>query len=56
MDAGGAVGTSARAAAVKSFGGGLVAKFCPTLRTHARLLCPWDSISKNTGPGCHFLL
>ena len=22
----------------------------------ARLLCPWDSPSKNTGEGCHFLL
>ena len=22
----------------------------------ARLLCPWDSPSKNTGVGCHFLL
>ena len=22
----------------------------------ARLLCPWDSASKNTGVGCHFLL
>ena len=21
-----------------------------------RLLCPWDSPSKNTGVGCHFLL
>ena len=21
-----------------------------------RLLCPWDSIGKNTGVGCHFLL
>ena len=23
---------------------------------HARLLCPWDSLGKNTGVGCHFLL
>ena len=22
----------------------------------ARLLCPWDSLGKNTGAGCHFLL
>jgi len=22
----------------------------------SRLLCPWDSPSKNTGVGCHFLL
>ena len=22
----------------------------------ARLLCPWDSLSKNIGVGCHFLL
>ena len=21
-----------------------------------RLLCPWDSLGKNTGVGCHFLL
>ena len=30
------------------------------LRPHglqpARLLCPWDSLGKNTGVGCHFLL
>ena len=33
---------------------------CPTLWPHgpwpARLLCPWDSPSKNIGVGCHFLL
>ena len=23
---------------------------------HTRLLCPWDSPSRNTGEGCHFLL
>ena len=29
----------------------------PTLWTvAARLLCPWDSLGKNTGVGCHFLL
>ena len=22
----------------------------------ARLLCPWDTLGKNTGVGCHFLL
>ena len=22
----------------------------------SRLLCPWDSLGKNTGVGCHFLL
>ena len=31
-----------------------------TLQPHGlkptRLLCPWDSLSKNTGMGCHFLL
>ena len=27
-----------------------------TLWTVARLLCPWDSLGKNTGVGCHFLL
>ena len=31
-----------------------------SLRPHrlwpARLLCPWDFPSKNTGVGCHFLL
>ena len=42
-------------------GGGLVAKSCPTLATlwarkPARLLCPWDSPSKNTGVGGHVLL
>ena len=38
----------------------LVAQSCPTLLPHrlkpARLLCPWDFPSKNTGVGCHFLL
>ena len=39
----------------------LVAKWCLTLlRPHGpkpvRLLCPWDSPSKNTGVTCHFLL
>ena len=34
---------------------------CPTLvRPHrqqsTRLPCPWDSLGKNTGVGCHFLL
>ena len=34
---------------------------CPTLvRPHRqqsiRLPCPWDSLGKNTGVGCHFLL
>ena len=24
--------------------------------TPARLLCPWDSLGKNTGVGCHALL
>ena len=23
---------------------------------HARLLCPWNSLGKSTGMGCHFLL
>ena len=31
-----------------------------SLRPHGlqrtRLLCPWDSLGKNTGVGCHFLL
>ena len=39
----------------------LVAKSCPTvLWPHglqpARPLCPWDSLGKNTGVGCHSLL
>ena len=38
----------------------LVTQSCPTLGPHglqpARLLCPWDSPSKNTGVACHFLL
>ena len=33
---------------------------CPTLRPHrrqpTRLPRPWDSLGKNTGVGCHFLL
>ena len=37
-----------------------VALVCLTLWPHglspARLFCPWDSPSKNTGVGCHFLL
>ena len=39
---------------------GLFAKSCPTLvipwSEPARLLCPWDSLGKNTGVSCHFLL
>ena len=39
---------------------GLVAKSCPTLvipwSEPTRLLCPWDSLGKNTEVGCHFLL
>ena len=37
----------------------LVAKWCLTLETAkepARLLCPWGSLGKNIGVGCHFLL
>ena len=33
--------------------GGLVIKF---VSDSCRLLCPWDSLGKNTGVGCHFLL
>ena len=38
----------------------VVAKSCltvlrPPLTWPARLLCPWDSLGKNTGVGCHFL-
>ena len=37
-----------------------VAQSCPTLWPYAmwptRLLCPWNSPSKNTWVGCHFLL
>ena len=41
--------------------GGLVDKSCQTLVTlwtvkPAKLLCPWDSPSKNTAVGCHLLL
>ena len=36
------------------------AQLCPTLRPPGlqptRLLCPWDSLGKNTGVGCHFFL
>ena len=39
---------------------GLVAKLCPTLVTPwivaCRLLYPWDTLGKNAGVGCHFLL
>ena len=28
----------------------------PHRRQPTRLLCPWDSLGKNTGVGCHFLL
>ena len=34
----------------------LVAQSCPTLSEPARLLCPWNLPSKNTGVGCYFLL
>ena len=41
-------------------GDGLVATSCLTFATpwalSARLLCPWDSPSKNTGVDCHFPL
>ena len=37
-----------------------VLQSCPTLQPHGqqptRLLCPRDSLGKNTGLGCHFLL
>ena len=37
-----------------------VAHLCPSLQPHGlqptRLLCPWDSLGKSTGVGCHFLL
>ena len=33
---------------------------CPTVRPHGqqptRLLCPWNSLGKSNGVGCHFLL
>ena len=45
---------SIAAAAAKSL------QSCPTLRPHrqqpTRLLCPWDSLSRNTGVGCHAFL
>ena len=37
----------------------LVAKSCLTPgdpRSPARFLCPWNSLGRNTGVGCHFLL
>ena len=36
----------------------VVAQLCPTLATPQTLACqaPWDSLGKNTGVGCHFLL
>ena len=34
----------------------LVAQYCQSLLQTSRFLCPWNSSSKNTGVGCHFLL
>ena len=36
----------------------LVAQSCPTLSDplDTRLLCPWNSLGKNTGVGCHSFL
>ena len=41
----------------------LIAELCPTLcdppwnvAPSGRLLCPWNSLGKNTGVGCHSLL
>ena len=38
----------------------LVAQTCLTLQPHelqpTKLLCPWSSLGKNTGLGCHSLL
>ena len=36
-------------------GGCLVTKLCPHGLEPTRLLCPWDSLGKSTGVGCHFL-
>ena len=33
-----------------------VAKSCPIFLPPARLLCPWNFSSKNTGAGCHLFL
>ena len=44
----------------KCQGEGEVTQSCPTLcdpmDVAAGLLCPWDSLGKNTGVGCHALL
>ena len=41
----------------KKFGGGFIAKLCPTLTTPwTEDPGTWDSSGKNTGVGCHFLL
>ena len=47
-----------KARVIKTVSLSLVTKSCPTLVTPqpARLVGPWDSSSKNTGVGCHFLL
>ena len=42
------------AAAAKSLQSCLTVQ--PHRRQPTRLLCPWDSLGKNTGVGCHFLL
>ena len=39
---------------LKSGGGGLVAKLCPTLGI-PWTKSPWDSSGKKTGAGCHLL-
>ena len=45
---------------VNLFGGGLVAKSCPTLETSWAISWqashPWDSPGKYTGVGCYLLL
>ena len=35
---------------------GLYIWLVPNRWSPTRLLCPWDSLGKNTGVGCHFLL
>ena len=34
----------------------LITQSCLTIYDPARLLCPWNSLGKNTGVGCRFLL
>ena len=50
------VGSHETAAAAKLLQSCLTLCVRPCRRQPTRLLCPWDSLGKNTEVGCHFLL